>query len=897
VNNVAGYWNNDLFEPRFQRLWVPPDQFNGLWNPRGTMAFRLLDVTVPSIVGTDGRLTEDRAVDAVVGTRLTQDNLRVTAKVVDLDVYRQNVSEIYGLRIRMLYPDGKEALRGDFAVTALTDLWMRYRTQQESDPTAAYHSVLTEVKWGDLTRSPFLRDLRERTAENLLSVKFNLDGVATDPYVPETHTIGRIVGSIGAYEPEEPRHFLAARRLRPQPGSKLTAAPCKVDDRSRSVYVDLGNSVPTTRTGGPLIDLGPLRLAVLPPTGPPVILAPLDIPEGFYEKRAGIAVVQLTPEQLATVADNRLAIVDAANPPVPLLAESSDGTYVRAEQFVFRIYPDPDRGTEAATTTLHATKFGKPAVGAELFIGADDAPDTLQFPRRLTTDAKGRAVLRFTGTDPGNERGPIDGDAMAGPYGFVARPKETEGQLTVRLFSYYDEPENPNWVSHVQPIFQRYSNLYPGMRDAMDLANYNDVVEHKNVIRMTLMSPLESPLHMPVTRDLSPGKRDMIVKWLDTKPVPPILDIDSPEVLRKVLQQALLLEQATIPPYLCAQFSLKSGTNVEIADIIGSVVREEMLHMVLVANLLNAVGGTPVIGRPGVVPTYPGRLPAPVLPDLNVRLRKFSIEQVRDVFMAIEQPQHPIVDGRPFTGAVIDRKSVDVDRTGRLRSADTDALTKLEDWYNKAEYEPMTIGWFYNQIARAISRLDRQLAKSGKTLFTGDPKRQVSWADAPGTLYRITDRRSALLAIYEIIEQGEGTPHDLDDDGAADAGDLGHYYQFKEIVEGRRLVRNAAGKWVYKGALIPFAPDGVYPMIDDPDTYKLPGDSPGRRESTLCDQMYTKVLSRLNLVVNGEPETLPDAVALMYELQIQAKKLFDVPSAPGAATVIGPAFQSPGAVF
>ena len=67
-----------------------------------------------------------------------------------------------------------------------------------------------------------------------------------------------------------------------------------------------------------------------------------------------------------------------------------------------------------------------------------------------------------------------------------------------------------------------------------------------------------------------------------------------------------------------------------------------------------------------------------------------------------------------------------------LLEADDGAMRALEDWFNRAEYTPQTIGWFYNQIARAICELD-----DGGSLFTGDPARQVSWPDAPGTLYKV----------------------------------------------------------------------------------------------------------------------------------------------------------------
>ena len=56
------------------------------------------------------------------------------------------------------------------------------------------------------------------------------------------------------------------------------------------------------------------------------------------------------------------------------------------------------------------------------------------------------------------------------------------------------------------------------------------------------------------------------------------------------LQTALELELATIPPYLVALLSIQLPGNRASAEIIRSVMMEEMLHLVLVANVLNAVG-------------------------------------------------------------------------------------------------------------------------------------------------------------------------------------------------------------------------------------------------------------------------------------------------------------------
>jgi hypothetical protein len=672
----------------------------------------------------------------------------------------------------------------------------------------------------------------------------------------------------------------------------LSDAPCLLDEASGRLFIDLGNSVPVAAFDGPPVDVGPLRLAALTGEAQPRVLAPLErLDGGFYADRAAIATVSLTPEQVATARESVLALVDASDPPQQVLAESANATYLRADNYVTRLFPGTAQ--KRVTTTFYATRFGRPAPGLQVLFDNGRPRPSVTYPSTpAITDAAGRAEVWMSSDGPEAPTPYIDGEAFDVPYGFAGQPPE--GTVWVRVFKPFQAPANPTWARDIQPIFQQYANLYPAMRRVFDMGNYNHVVKYRHVITTAMsLSPL-SPNHMPVTRDLSPGKRDMIMKWLAADR-PAVLDIDSPETLRTVLQQALLLEQAVMPPYLAALFSLKPDRNVEIADIINGVAREEMLHLALVGNLLNAVGGRPQIGRPGLVPTYPGRLPAPVLPDLIVRLRRCSVEHIRDVFLTIEKPQHPSVDGRPFHGAVIDRKRLSVDARGKLQRAEQSELNRLADWFNKAEYEPMTIGWFYNQIARAIWRLDKQLTARGKKLFTGDPARQVSWPKAPGTLYQITDVRTALLAIYEIIEQGEGTPLNLDAD--PDPERLGHYYRFQQIVAGRRLIKNSAGKWVYEGAPVRFDPDGVYPMADDPDAFRLPVESVGRRESELFNEMYTNLLTTLNQVFNGRPDGLADAVGLMYSLQVQAKKLLGMPTAPGAPTTVGPPFQSPGVVL
>jgi rubrerythrin len=77
---------------------------------------------------------------------------------------------------------------------------------------------------------------------------------------------------------------------------------------------------------------------------------------------------------------------------------------------------------------------------------------------------------------------------------------------------------------------------------------------------------------------------------IDSKYIEKALSANALEELYPLLQKAIELEHSTIPPYLTAMFSLKPGTNLVQRQIIHSIVIEEMLHMSIAANILNALG-------------------------------------------------------------------------------------------------------------------------------------------------------------------------------------------------------------------------------------------------------------------------------------------------------------------
>ena len=322
--------------------------------------------------------------------------------------------------------------------------------------------------------------------------------------------------------------------------------------------------------------------------------------------------------------------------------------------------------------------------------------------------------------------------------------------------------------------------------------------------------------------------------------------------VRAALQAAIELEHAVIPPYLYALYSLVPGGNEAVAGILRSVVTEEMLHLTLAANLLNAVGGRPVLDSPALLPRYPGPLPGTVDDGLNVGLAPFSVALVRDTFMSIEQPE----------------RSLDFAAAG------------------PAAAEPLTIGQFYRRIRTTLVAL-------GAGAFTGKRHHQVNTDLLPGTV-AVTGVTSACQAIDTIIDQGEGT---LTSPLEVVGTDVAHYYRFAEIVHGRRLIRNPDTgpemppdqRYLYAGAPVPVSQAAVRNAPVNPRAAGYPAGSAARRACQEFNYSYTGLLKSLHAAFNGTPRELKSAIGLMGSLQQQATDMMAGTAAGGAC--VGPSFE------
>ena len=346
--------------------------------------------------------------------------------------------------------------------------------------------------------------------------------------------------------------------------------------------------------------------------------------------------------------------------------------------------------------------------------------------------------------------------------------------------------------------------------------------------------------------------------------------IDNSADLISYLHTAMALEHATIPPYLTAYYSIHSTTNSDAAHILRVVAVEEMLHLTLAANVLNAIGGTPDLTRPGFVPSYPAYLPDGE-DDFTVDLRPFSPEAV-ETFLKIE---------RPGKAPSADKRLVRTSDNGRPVLVSSPTVDGMRFF---------SIGEFYAEIIEGLE----QVAAGDPKLFCGDPALQVGpeyFYSGGGAVIPVTDLDSARRALHFIAAQGEGL-----DSGIYDAdGELAHYYRFQQLQLGR----------YYQAGDQPDAPSGPPLGVTWDDVYKVKvnarlADYPPRSElagaARNFNAGYRAFLALLTEAFNGQPGLLQDAVCDMFRLRDGFNRLVRNPLPGSDGLHAAPTFEIPTAV-
>ncbi|MBO9474103.1 ferritin-like protein [Shimia sp. R10_1] len=344
---------------------------------------------------------------------------------------------------------------------------------------------------------------------------------------------------------------------------------------------------------------------------------------------------------------------------------------------------------------------------------------------------------------------------------------------------------------------------------------------------------------------------------------------DARAELCALLQKALMLELSTIPPYATALYSiLQEGqynrsdpelVNAEPIEVIRQVMVEEMLHMVLVANVLNSIGGTPQMTNPSLLPTYPydllgGRGP-------TVYLRRFTPEQVKRFRQIETAPESP-------------------------------------DPGRRGDYH--TIGGFYIFIKTRLKDICDSFGV--EEIFIGEEDRQITNDDyygAGGQVIEVAGSAqerydAAIEAIDEIMEEGEGAclGHRAGDKdpipGPEGHEDVAHFFKFNEILHSRYYHPDdpVEGPPTGKDLIVDWR--AVAPMRDNPARDHIVGHPDIEAMSQAFNVTWSKLLLGLERAFNGERAALRQLVPVMYELKSNAIRLMRTPLPDGSGETAGP---------
>ncbi|HET9627733.1 MAG TPA: ferritin-like protein [Kofleriaceae bacterium] len=307
------------------------------------------------------------------------------------------------------------------------------------------------------------------------------------------------------------------------------------------------------------------------------------------------------------------------------------------------------------------------------------------------------------------------------------------------------------------------------------------------------------------------------------------------EQLLHRLRTGFLLELGTIPPYMMALLSIRAPHNRVAAELIRTVMVEEMLHMTMVGNVTLSLGGRVAIDADHV-PRYPLSLD---FEGQRFRDRRFDVDLAPlssatiDTFMAIEQP-----DGW---------------------GAERQAMATAE-----LEIPGLTIGDFYRQIVQSLESMCREYGE--RAVFSGDPGHQVSedyyWS-AGGKPIKVVDLETARRAIDVVIDQGEGTTTSIYDGDHRQFGqraELAHFFRFREIHYGRHYQLTDKPHAPPTGA--PFEVDytQVFPFKPNPRPGDYAAGTPLAQLNRRFNKAYTLMLVQLREAFGGTPRTLYTAI-------------------------------------
>lgn len=336
----------------------------------------------------------------------------------------------------------------------------------------------------------------------------------------------------------------------------------------------------------------------------------------------------------------------------------------------------------------------------------------------------------------------------------------------------------------------------------------------------------------------------------------PEIVVENRETLIQLLSEAAEIEHGLMCCYLYASFSIGAPFQRTLPEeqarmvqrwqrVIAEIARDEMVHLALVANAMNAIGAQPHLTRPNF-PVSPGYFPEGVV----TFLAPFCLATL-DHFIYLERPEGvELADGEGFHSRLHYRRG---GRSDRL-------VPSAQDY--------ATVGHLYRGICAGFSQLSERLGE--EELFCGDPGLQLGPPElAMQGLSKVTSLVSARAAIDTIVTQGEGS---------AQGHERSHYHRLttlrREVVEWLAHDRNFLAP-VHSVATSP-----VMRRPPEPDGLVWVNQEPAASLLDLANATYQIMLRALDLLFSPaardplvRPVALEAALCAMRALPVAGEVL------------------------
>ena len=884
----------------------------------------------------------------------------------------------------------ENAFIADFVPSVIaSDLWLRqipFSDPAQQPIGSRSSSRLENVTWSSSISSTVLKKMKDLSQGGSLSISLSLYNY-TRSSKEDLWMYGSVVGSIGVVVGNESLSFPEDRVMtftEDPPIDIPEHKPCHdaehgqwmmtayFDVRETVLAVNFGNTFKIDQNGS-LCDLFPFYLGVLTrndgiSTSDAVeIISAIDqTAPAWYTTTAGIQEFRLTNHQKEMVDNSSVVVVMLQSPPdngnsdvkqlYPICDTSTTSAHAEMcvhiilkenpcfvspmDYFVFRL--------ENADTTVLQMKYreyGQVVANATVALisnGPNDKPtDTdLQYNRTMTTDSNGIATFHFVAGDIGEPRENLKIDGQVFTFEYCAETCSIDKRykcedtnignvVSLLIWSSIDYEKPYFWDTHVQPILSQYEQMYPAMGDILKLGDYDDVTKPHNIhlLNISLSLDISHPSHMPVTRDLSPTKRDMILEWLNTDDHPRSWE-DMEQRLYDIHPYCnhtiLVYHNKTAThevPMVVIQPSFGDNEDSEFDDMPRPRSRKRTLSTFHIAHKYHNISirtpNTPIPHWAGDTHTC---TPETLLKDLQTAISlEFStippyltalysikdghnkevysiirsvamqemlhLAQAANILIAIGG--HPLIDSPKAVptsfpthlhGSVLPGLEVTLKKASPKHIAHVFMMIEFPDRVmNESAFhevmikmDALTIGNFYSSLRKCMNKLYK-----AKKITFGNVEKQLYWPwpiyDKTSQLYKVNNIKDANASIEMIIEQGEGT--ETMDPTYLGTEELAHFFKFGELACKRHIQVIQEHVYDFHGSEIEFTSEGVWPMRDNPSQKGLIKGSQAYRATKIFHRIYRSLLKSLQVAFDGNPDMIKEVVYIMESLQIQAKKL------------------------